>query len=338
MSKPSHLPAPQKLHNVLGMLNQQPGNVILTGHSSVIHQQFKGFKWLDFQNPKIEQLQEIAEKYELHDLHIAQAHTKNQISQVTVEEKYIFLILHFPHKLQGERRITSSQVNIFLGKNYLITIHDQNTPTIRECFNEHKDHTKDHSPGKIVFHIIEHLLKEVEVLLADVSTDLDKIEERVFNDATSDAFGIGILRQKIMRLLRTLASQRGILAELDEVIDMFTGERLARYYKSNTNLNSKLLETVEEAKESIEIYQDAHFTSSTEQTNKSLKALTLVFTLTIPAALISAIYGMNVTLPGGIGTGSWTFLGDYTMLKLIVAASVLSAIGMLLYFKYKKWS
>lgn len=338
MSKPSKLPTPQKLHNILGILSKQPGAVVSTGHSSTINQQFNGFEWLDLQNPKVEELQEIAQKYDLHDLHVVQAHTRGQISQVVIEQDYIFLILHFPHKIVGEQRIASSQVSIFLGKNYLITIHDQNTPTIRQCLNEHKDHTEDRSPGKIVFHIIEHLLKEVEILLAGVSTDLDEIEESVFKDARSDAFEIGILRQKIMRLRRTLATQKGVLAELDDAIDKFTGEKLARYYTSNTNMTSKLWETVEEAKESIEIYKDADFTTSTEQTNKILEALTLVFTLTIPATVLGAFYGMNVLLPGGIEAGSWTFLGDYTMFKLIIAVSILSAIGMLLYFKYKKWS
>ncbi|MDB5180219.1 MAG: magnesium transporter [Candidatus Saccharibacteria bacterium] len=340
MSKNSEMPKPQKLHGLFGIFaGKQLGTVVNAPTSSIIRQNYKGFEWIDLENPKEEDLLAIASKYNLHDVQIRQAHNKGQISQVVIEDDYIFLILHFPYTTVGEQRIASSQVSIFLGKNYLVTIHDHSTPTIRQCFNEHKDdHGEDKSQGKIVFHLIEHLLKDVDLLLAGVSTDLDEIEERVFNDARSDAFEIGILRQKIMRLRRTLAMQKSVLEELDGAIDKFTGEHLARYYRSNTNVTRKLWETVEEARESIEIYKDADFTTSTEQTNKILEALTLVFTLTIPATLIGSLYGMNVLLPGGIETGSWTFLGDYTMFKLIITVSVLAAVSMLLYFKYKKWS
>jgi len=340
MSKESELPKPQKLHTLFGMLGgKRPATVVHAPSSSIVTQSNKDFDWIDLQNPLETDLQAVAKKYNLHDLQINQAHYKGQISQLVVEDDYIFIILHFPHVVEGEERIASSQVSIFLGKNYLVTVHDQQTKTIRECFDEHKtNHDADKSPGKIVFHLIEHLLKEVELLLAGISTDLDEIEESVFNDAKSDAFEIGLLRQKVMRLRRTLATQKSVLEELDESIDKFTGEHLARYYRSNTNATKKLWETVEEARESIEIYKDADFTTSTEQTNKILAALTLVFTLTIPATTLGAFYGMNVLLPGGIESGSWTFLGDFTMFKLIIAASVIAAVGMLLYFKYKKWS
>jgi len=341
MSKePTELPKPQKLHSIFGLFaGKQPANVVAAPTPSIITEDFGGFQWTDLEHPREEDLAAIAKKYNLHDVQIRQAHSKGQISQLVVEDDYLFLILHFPHTIDGEQRIASSQVSIFIGKDYLVTVHDEKTLTIRECLSEHKDnHGEDKSPGKIVFHLIEHLLKEVEVLLAGVSTDLDDIEESVFNDAKSDAFEIGILRQKIMRLRRTLATQKGVLEELDGVIDKFTGEKLARYYRSNTNVTKKLWETVEKARESIEIYKDADFTTSTEQTNKILEALTLVFTLTIPATTLGAFYGMNVLLPGGIESGSWTFLGDFTMFKLIIAVSVVAAISMLLYFKYKRWS
>jgi magnesium transporter len=339
-SKESHMPTPQKLHGLFGIFpTKQPGTVVHAPTASIVTDSYKNFDWIDLENPSEQNLLDIAKKHNLHDVQIRQSHSRGQISQVVVEDEYIFLILHFPHTIIGEQRIASSQVSIFLGKNYLVTIHDEKTPTIRQCFDDHKDnHGEDKSPGKIVFHLIEHLLKEVELLLAGVSTNLDDIEESVFNNAKSDAFEIGLLRQRIMRLRRTLATQKSVLEELDASIDTFTGEHLARYYRSNTNVARKLWETVEEARESIEIYKDADFTTSTEQTNKILAVLTLLFTLTIPATTIAALYGMNVLLPGGIETGSWTFLGNYTMLKLILGISTVAAIGMFLYFKYKKWS
>lgn len=305
--------------------------------SSVVTRAYKGFDWTDLESPKVHEVATLAGKYNLHDVQVHQSQTRGQISQMALEDDYIFLVLHFPHFIPNENRLTTSQVSIFIGKNFLITIHDKHAPTIRQCFNEHEDdHSIERSPGRIVFHLIEHLLKEVETVLASILTDLDDIEESVFNNTESDAFEIGLIRQKVMRLRRTLATQKNVLEELDVEIDKFTGERLARYYRSNTNATRKLLDTAEEARESIEIYKDADFTTSTEQTNKTLEALTLLFTLTIPATTIGCLYGMNVLIPGGIESGSWTFLGKYTAFELIVGISVVGAIALFLYFRFKK--
>lgn len=338
MSQNTRMPKPVKKGFLDLFAPKSLATVVNAPESSILTHSYTGFDWVDLENPKEEELFDIAKKYSLHDVHIKHAHTKGQVSQLAVEDDYIFLILHFPHLVENDNRLASSQVSIFLGKNFLITIHDQMTPSIRECFHEHKDdHGHDRSAGKIVFHLIEHLLKEVDLLLADVSTDLDNIEDSVFNDLKSDAFEIGVLRQKVMRLRRTLATQKNVLEELDASIDKFTGEKLARYYRSNTNVTLKLWETVEEARESIEIYKDADFTTSTEQTNKILAALTLLFTLTIPATTIGAFYGMNVFVPGGLEAGSWTFWGQYTTFKIIIGVSILAAGAMYLYFRMKKW-
>ncbi len=305
--------------------------------TSIVSQKRHGFEWIDLGSPKEEDLLEVEHKYKLHEVDIRHVHGKKQISQLNVEDDYIFLILHFPHLIASEKRIVTSQVSIFIGKDFLITVHDQRNAIVRNCFNDVQDRTDEKTPGKVVVLLIEHLLKDVEMLLAGVSMDLDKIEDDVFSDANSDAFEIGLLRHRIMRLRRVLAMQKIVLEDLDAAIDTFTGEHLSRYYRSNTNMSRKLWEEIEEAKESIEIYKDADFTTSTEQTNKILAVLTLLFTLTIPGTTIGAFYGMNVLIPGGISAGSWTFFGPYTTFEIIMLVSLLAALAMLLYFRRKKW-
>ena len=61
----------------------------------------------------------------------------------------------------------------------------------------------------------------------------------------------------------------------------------------------KVIETLEESRETMEIYKDTDFVLSTEKTNKVLGVLTIIFTLAIPSTVMGTFYGMNVNLPGG---------------------------------------
>jgi magnesium transporter len=174
-------------------------------------------------------------------------------------------------------------------------------------------------------------------MVDDVNNELDEIEDLVFDTRDSDSQRIGKLRQQIVRLARVIGPKKLILRDLTEQIDSFTGKNMSKYYATNTKLVSKLWEEIDEAKETVEVYKDADFTASTEQTNLTLAVLTLIFTFTIPVTVFASLYGMNVLLPGGIETGSWTFLGRYTMFGIVLAVSVSCALGMYIYFRRKKW-
>jgi magnesium transporter len=303
-------------------------------------QSYAGMTWIDIEDPTKESIVKVAEDYKFQDIHVEQCLQKSQITQINLEEHYIFIIFYFPYFITAENRIANSQVSIFLGHNFLVTLHDSaQKQIVDQLFREYEANTitTPKTPGRMLYQLINYLLKDTAVLIESVFDELDQVEESVFKNTASDAQRIGQLRQKISRLRRTIDIQRSVLNELNEVIDTFTNERLARHYAINTKLSQKLTETIDEAKEMVEIFKDADFITSTEKTNDILAILTLLFTFTIPATVLGTFYGMNILLPGGIGSDSWTFLGPFTMFKLIIGISVGLALVMCVYFRKKKW-
>lgn len=308
-------------------------------HMSALACERNGITWIDIQDPDKQAFYKIAKEYSLHELHIAQCFQKGHIAQVNVEEKYIFATINFPYYIAEDNRIASGQLNIFVGRNFLITIHGSNKLRVRELFEIYRQNPENDAKygAEILYHLIEELLQDTASIIQNVFRELDETEDAVFDDKSSDGYAIGQLRQKIIALRRTLTNQSKVLDELGDSIRELTEGHLKRHFKTNANVSRKLWEATDEAKEVIEIYKDVDFTSSTAKTNEILAVLTLLFTLTIPATVLGTFYGMNILLPGGIEAGSWTFLGDYTMIKMIVSISVIGALTMYIYFKQKKW-
>ena len=309
--------------------------------SSTKVQKHSTLTWIDVENPSREDLAKFAGDYGLHDLQVEECLSKRQLPHIEIERGYVFLLLYFPNYDTLRNKITSSHVGIFLGKDYLLSIHEDSAPGMRSLFTHYEqtaaNGTTHKSPAYLLYSIITNQLGDLSRLIQTVSQDLNDIDDQVFDTKASDAYVIGQLRQKIMRLRRMTAALRDMLPDVSDSIQQFTGENLTRYYDNNTKIAHKLWETVEEARETVEIYKDADFTTSTEKTNDILAVLTLIFTLTIPATIFGTFYGMNVLLPGGIATGNWAFLGPYTMLKLIVLASLVAGIAMYAFFKKKQW-
>lgn len=299
--------------------------------------------WIDIQNPTRQEINKLTEEYPFHSLHLEDSLLAAPSPLLEKEKDYLFLLLQIPVRSVAENKVVSSQVGIFLGKDYLITIHADSASEVRQLFDECDANTEqrgayfDKSSGYLLYSILELLLRSVSGLVSNILNELDEIEDQVFDAKVSDATHIGQLRQEIVRLRRTIQPLKAIMNELPTDVSGFTHESLARYYRNITRLVGRLSETVDEAKETVEIYKDADFTASTAKTNEILAILTIIFTLAIPATIMGTFYGMNIPLPGGIEVGPWTFWGEYTTLIMVGIGSVVPALYMYWYFKKKKW-
>jgi magnesium transporter len=114
------------------------------------------------------------------------------------------------------------------------------------------------------------------------------------------------------------------------------GEELGLFFDDVIDHIDKVIETLEESRETMEIYKDTDFVLSTEKTNKVLAVLTIIFTLAIPATVIGTFYGMNIHLPGGADTDLMV-LGPYTSFIIIILASAVPVVLMFTYFKKLGW-
>lgn len=342
------------LSSYLNFLNplskNDKNNEPLEKRPNVKQLKYNNITWIDIENPNRSEINKLAEEYPFHPLHLEASLLKGQLPQMEKEDKYIFLLLHIPShdpknnpKDNSSNKVITNQVVIFLGKNYLITIHEDTENEIRQLFKSCEDDETQRdtyfkkSAGYLLYNIIDNSVKDLSNLVQSIYQELDEIEDLVFDVRVSGVYKIGELRQKIIRVRRIISLLKKILESLTTVINDFTGDSLQRYFGNITKTINKLWETIEEARETVEIYKDADFTVSTERTNKTLSILTIIFTLTIPTTIIGTFYGMNILLPGGIEAGSWFFWGPYTTFILVAASSFLAMILMLVFFKFKNW-
>jgi magnesium transporter len=301
-----------------------------------------GVLWVNLQRPTNADMTLLSQKYPFHKLNLEDSLSKGQIPKIDRYQDYIFVVLHFPtpHK---ERGFLFSQLAIFIGTEYLVTIHNGELKPLEELFNMCKNDERQRqlimgkSSGFLLHKIIDALVDDLLHILMKVVGNIDDIEDSVFDERISIPRQISLLRREITTLRRIVIPLRRTVLDVTKEVQRFSKEDLALYFKDVQDHIEKIFEALEEAKETVEIYKDTDFMLSQEKTNKILAVLTIVFTLSIPATAIGTFYGMNVNLPGGIETGSWDQLGPYTTLVFVLAMSVVSALFMVLYFRRLGW-
>lgn len=303
----------------------------------------KNLTWIDIQKPTRKKLQILEGKYPFHELNIEDCLSKIQIPKIDKYQDHIFIILHFPTVDKDMSIPRSTQLAIFAGHNYLITVQQGELKPITEMFNLCKDNEKQRetfmgsSSGYLLHSIIDLMVEDLLHVLMKLEGNLDDIEDLVFDEKVAIARDISLLRREITTLRRVVVPLRRIILDLTKEMQRFSEEDLTDYYDDVRDHTEKVLEVLEESKETIEIFKDTDFMLSTEKSNKILSLLTILFTLSIPATVVGTYYGMNIRLPGGIITGSPDFLGPYTSFIILLIIAIVPSAVMVLYFKKLGW-
>jgi magnesium transporter len=303
----------------------------------------KSLTWVDIQKPTREKMSILEQLYPFHELNIEDCLSKIQIPKVDRFEDHIFVILHFP-TIDKEKSIPrTTQLAIFAGFDYLVTVQQGELKPLTEMFQickvneKQRDSFMGTSSGYLLHSIIDLLVDDLLHILMKLEGNLDDIEDVVFDEKVAVAKEISLLRREITTLRRVVIPLKRIILDLSKDIQKFSEEDLTLYFDDVKDHIDKVIEVLEESKETIEIFKDTDFMLSTEKSNKILAVLTILFTLSIPVTVVAAIYGMNVNLPGGIETGPATFFGPFTSFLLLVTAAILPSVIMLWYFKRQRW-
>jgi magnesium transporter len=306
----------------------------------------KRFSWIDLQNPDRTDVEELAKKYHFNSLNIEDCMTKFELPKLDSYDDHFFVILHFPPISPKVGISKNSQLSIFLGKDFLVTVHQGDLKPLVDLVDlcktnsdqQRKERLLGKSSGVLLHEIIDVLVDDLLHTSRRIIANLDDMEDGVFDETKSVARSIALLRREINKLRRIANPLKRFVLEMAINVKRFSdeGEELGLFFDDVIDHIDKVIETLEESRETMEIYKDTDFVLSTEKTNKVLAVLTIIFTLAIPATVIGTFYGMNIHLPGGADTDLMV-LGPYTSFIIIILASAIPVVLMFTYFKKLGW-
>jgi magnesium transporter len=320
----------------------------------------EGLTWINIERPTRDTMENLLANrgFHFHELDIDDCLSKIQIPKIDKHNEYIFVVLHFPSspihaainsaKKKARKASTTtshfSQLSVFAGWNFLVTIHQGDLQPLNDLFQQckqgninQKEEIMGKTSGYLLHTIIDVLVDDLFHMLMKIVGNLEDIEDAVFDDKVEVVKEISLLRREITILRRIVYPLKRIVSDITRDIQRFSEENLTEYFNDVEDHINKVLEVLETSRETIEIYKDTDFMLNTEKTNQILAILTIVFSLSIPATIIGTFYGMNITLPGGLETGPWTFLGTYTTLIIMLILSVAAAFLMYWSFRRVGW-
>jgi magnesium transporter len=249
-----------------------------------------------------------------------------------------------PPPYPKKKRIFYSQVYFFIGKDYLVVLHDNELDIINDIFKichddpQAREDLMGNGPAFLAYRIIDALVDMCFPMLNEISSIIDKIDRELeIKNSQSILEDVSVTRRNLVYFQTMIKPAVPIFKLLEEGKFKELNGELKKYWGNLYDHVQKLWDRLEDSSTLIEGISDSNESLIVIKSNEVMKVLTLVFTFTIPATVLGTFYGMNVVLPGGLEAGRWTFFGPYTTFFIIMTLSVTFFCLMLLYFKHKRW-
>ncbi|MFC2021476.1 magnesium/cobalt transporter CorA [Chloroflexota bacterium] len=292
--------------------------------------------WLNIEQPGKQEIEYLAQNYPFHPLDLDDCLSRIQRPKIDEYKDYLFLVFHFPVFNQEARVTTSSQVSVFIGGNYLITLHNGDLKPMvklfRECQLEEEIRQEHFSNGSgyLLYRVIDRLVDYCLPILSKIGDNIEKVEEDVFSTGMPKAIReISILRRDVISFRRIIWPMRAVIGSLERRVRRFTKTDLSVYFGDVVDHTDRIWDGLDEYKEIIEGLNDTHDSLATNRTNEVIRMLTVIATILLPITVVASIFGMNIPLgPFGDSTYSPLFI-------LLICLAIVG--GMLYFFRRKHW-
>ena len=205
--------------------------------------------WIDIRKPTREKLNRLA-NFPFHELNIEDCLSKIQIPKVDIYDDHIFVILNFPTIDKDKGLPRPTQLSIFAGHNYLVTVQQGDLKSLSEAFQlckvdqNYRESFMGNSSGYLLHRIIDLLVDDLLHMLMKIEGNLDDIEDVVFDEKTAVAREISLLRREITTLRRLVLPLRRTILELSRVVQRFSEEDLGPYFDDVRDHIDKVIEVL----------------------------------------------------------------------------------------------
>ena len=291
--------------------------------------------WINIEQPTEQETEYLAKNYPFHPLDLDDCLSRIQRPKIDVYDEYLFLVFHFPVFSKEARVTTPSQVSVFIGKDYLITLHKGDLKPLVKLFNQcqsDEEVMQEHfsqGSGYLLYRILDRLVDYCLPILNKIGGNIEDVEDNIFSERVRGTVReISALRRDVISFRRIIWPMRAVIGSMEPKIRRFTKMDMEVYFGDMTDHVDKIWDALDEYKEIIEGLNDTHDSLASHRTNEVMRMLTIIATILLPLTVIASLYGMNVPLP--FQESNFSFLIVFFIWAIIVS-------GMLYFFRRHRW-
>ncbi|MCX5834342.1 MAG: magnesium transporter CorA family protein [Deltaproteobacteria bacterium] len=265
----------------------------------------KGFLWLDYYQPTKEELSTLIEPFGLHPLAIEDCTDVDQVPKIEDFPGNTFII--FNALSYADKKLAVDEVDLFISENFLITVSGGGYPETRrplggiERIVEHEIESVRKGPAFLMHVILDYVVDQKFVAIEALEDQLDAAEEVIMASLSSfNPAELLRLRRDLLVIRKSIFHEREILVKICRRDYPSIPEEAIFHYRDIYDHLAKFFELTETYRDIVtglmEIYLSMlnnQLAKTANETNYSVRRMSLIMTIFMPLTLLAGIGGMS---------------------------------------------
>ena len=299
------------------------------------------FLWVDLENPTTEEWKEILEMiFHFHPLSIedcVKPSPSPKVEEYLPKEgdlftPYLFMVIHAVDFDRKDGCFGTSELDFFLGKNFLVTYHEQPLHSVSSVEERALNGTMSiaRAPDRVAYSLLDALVDNYKPALDDLGLEIAELEDLAFQKPSKETLNkILQVKKEVLHLRQIIGPQREVLSRFAAGEFKLVRPHIVPYFRDVYDALFHISELAQSYTDSLTGILQIYLNMSSNQTGEVVKLLTLITVITTPLMMIGTWYGMNFhDMPE---------LSYEHAYPIAAACTALSTLATYLYFKKRKW-
>jgi magnesium transporter len=317
--------------------------------------------WLDLSHPSVEEMDHLAQRLQLHPLAVEDALTGHQRPKIEEYDGFFFLVFYALTQtsatpdgatpdgaansaapgsdnaaaaVDDNGNVRTQELRVFVGKHYLLTVHDDPIPALDEAEQRWKRNTQEATWGSgiLLYSLLDSIVDQYFPVLDALVERAEDLDERIFASRRRPrtfTYDLLALKRVFLELRRIISPERDVLNVLTNRDSPVFNQHTLIYFRDVYDHIARVSDTLDLYRDQLTSTMDASLAIASNDLNVVMRTLTSVTIILMSASLIAGIYGMNFV---NIPELHWGF-GYFYALALMAAISL----ALWYYFRRVHW-
>ncbi|MCL5095929.1 MAG: magnesium/cobalt transporter CorA [Candidatus Omnitrophica bacterium] len=299
------------------------------------------FLWVDLENPTPEEVRRFLEDvFHFHPLSIEDCVTVSpspKVEEYSPREEdrfapYLFMVIHAVDYSRKDGVFATSELDFFLGKNFLVTYHVVPIKGIQaaeeRCLKSNVHIAR--APDRLAYSLLDGIVENYKPALEELSIEIGELSEQALQNPGKETLNKIIqVKKEVLHLRQIIGPQREVLARFARGEFKLIRAHLVPYYRNVYDGLFHISELAQNYTDSLTGILQVYLNVSSNQTGEVIKLLTLITIFTTPLMMVGTWYGMNFH---DMPEVNWHH-GYWIALVLTMGATAAT----IWYFKKKRW-
>lgn len=319
--------------------NRQEMGVTAAEITAVLSQQ-AGVLWLDLAGAEgMEAKTTLLEQtFGFHPLAVDDALHEVHLPKLDDFGGYLYLVLQDAayDKAGSMSRLTLPELDIFLGRHFLVTYHLENLTAVERVWEvcQRDGRWLTHGADHLLYRLIDEIVENFTSVIDEMETEVEQTAEQVLVNPSPATLETLFANKRVsLQLRRALAPQRDVVNKLARDNFAMIGEKDRLFFRDVHDHLLRLYDWSDNVRDLVLGSMDLYLSVVNNRMNDVMKTLTVITTLFMPLSFLTGFFGMNFfgsTLPrdGWMGTAAFT---------AVLLAMILLPLIMFVWMRRRAW-